>query len=139
MLEHVAVRARVLIALVGLVLGGCAGARGTVKAVTPADVPALSGVWQGTMTGVSGVSFPATLTVNADGTYFIRGGALSAQGKAQADEGHLDFVSTATSGVGAIGDRIGTAVLMDRGDSWSVVGWARAPAGPYNFDFGKVK
>jgi hypothetical protein len=127
-------------ALVGLVLAACAtaGTRGTIKAVTSADVPALAGVWQGTVVGVSGRGVPATLTVNADSTYILRGGAFTAQGRAEVNEGRLDFVSTATSGVGSTGDRIGTAVVVDRGDTWAVVGWGRSPAGPYNFEFSKT-
>ena len=129
------------IALVGLMVAACAsgGTQGTVKALTGADVPALAGVWQGTVAVMSGRGFPATLTVNADSTYILRTGAFMAQGRVEVNEGRLDFVSTATSGVGSTGDRIGAAVVVDRGGTWAVVGWGRSPAGPYNFEFSKAR
>lgn len=136
-----AVRSVTVLGLVGLIVAACATGtgHGTVKSVTAADLPALAGVWQGSMTGTGGGSFPATLNVNPDGTYVLRGGAITAQGKAEAKDGQVEFVSTATSGVGAIGQRTGSAVVMDRGDTWGLVGSGRAPAGPYNFEFSKVK
>jgi hypothetical protein len=51
----------------------------------------------------------------------------------------LEFISTATSGVGSTGERIGTAVVLDRGDTWGLVGWGRSPAGPYNFEFSRTR
>jgi hypothetical protein len=136
-----AIRGITIIALFGLVIAGCATAAstGTVKAVTPADMRSLAGVWQGTMTGMGGGSIPATLTVEADGSYSARGGAYASQGKAEVKDGKLEFVTTQTSGVGAIGERTGSAVLMDRGDTWGLVGSGRAPAGPFNFEVSKAK
>lgn len=137
----VVVRGVAAIALLGSVVGGCAsaGSTGTVKAVTPADLHSMAGVWQGTMTNISGGSVPATLTVNADGTYSARGGAFASTGKTEAKDGKLDFVTTSTSGGLTIGQRTGSAVLMDRGDTWALVGSGQAPAGPFNFQFSKVK
>jgi hypothetical protein len=136
-----AIRGITVIALFGFVVAGCAtaGSTGAVKALTPADMRSLAGVWQGTMTGMGGGSTPATLTVEADGSYSARGGAFASQGRAEVKDGKLDFVTTQTSGVGAIGERTGSAVVMDRGDSWGLVGSGRAPAGPFNFEFSKVK
>jgi hypothetical protein len=141
MVRFSAIRGVTVIGLFGLVIAGCAtaGSTGTVKAVTPADMRWLAGVWQGTMTGMGGGSVPATLTVEADGGYTVRGGAYASQGKAEVKDGKLEFVTTQTSGVGAIGERTGSAVLMDRGDTWGLVGSGRAPAGPFNFDVSKVK
>ena len=139
MSRHRVVETFTAVALFGLLLGGCAtgDGRGTVKALVPADAPALAGLWQGSLTVMSGVSSPATLTVNADQTYIIRAGAFTAQGKAEIQEGRLEFISTATSGVGSTGSRIGTAVVLDRGDAWGLVGSGQSPAGPYNFEFSR--
>jgi len=141
MVKLSAIRGITIITLFGLVIAGCAtaGSTGTVKAVTPADMRSLAGVWQGTMTGMGGGSIPATLTVEADGSYSARGGAYASQGKAEVKDGKIEFVTTQTSGVGAIGERTGSAVLMDRGDTWALVGSGRAPAGPFNFEVSKAK
>ena len=135
------VRSFTVIALCASVIAGCAtaGSMGTVTAMTPAEMRSLAGVWQGTMTGMGGGSVPATLTVQPDGSYSARGGAFASQGRAEVIDGKLDFVTTQTSGVGAIGERTGSAVLMDRGDSWGLVGSGRAPAGPFNFQFSRAK
>jgi hypothetical protein len=132
----------IVAAVASVAIAGCAGGgamSGTVVAIQPGDMAKLAGTWQGTMTATSGASVPATLTVNRDGTYTSRGGAYASAGKAQLKDGKVDFVTTYTSGGQAVDDRSGSAVLMDRGDSWGLVGSGRADAGPFNFDFSKTK
>jgi hypothetical protein len=122
-------------------IAGCAsgGGGGTVMSVMSTDAPFLSGVWQGSMAGTTGSSFPATLTVRPDRTYTIQAGAISSQGRAEAVDGHIAFVSTATTGGMQVGERTGTAVLVDNGNEWGLVGQGRSPSGPYNFQFRKPK
>jgi hypothetical protein len=134
----------VLVAVVAALIAGCAGRDvGTPKALTDADRPLLAGTWQGTMVGSTGATVPATLRVNSDGTYTIQGGASSSQGKAEIRDGSMQFVATGAA-VGraeatGTGERWGTAVLLDRGDTWAIVGSGQAAAGPYNFEFSKPK
>jgi hypothetical protein len=37
------------------------------------------------------------------------------------------------------GQRTGTGVVLDRGDTWAIIGSGQAAAGPYNFEFSKPK
>jgi hypothetical protein len=128
-----------MVALVTWAIAGCAGPTGTIMAVTAANAPTLAGTWQGSITDPAGKSFPATLTVRPDSTYMVQGGAFVAQGKAQPKDGHLQFVSTSTTGGLAVGERTGSAVLMDQGTGWAMIGSGQAPAGPFNFEFRKPK
>ncbi len=139
----------VLVAAVALLIAGCSGhspvtSGGTVKAVSASDLAALAGTWQGSATGATGNSSAATLSFNRDGTYSLSAGPWSAQGKAEARDGGLVFVA-AGGGTGrgeaaaATGERSGSAVLMDEGDRWALVGSGRGSQGPYNFAFRKPK
>src|SRR5262245_22439720 len=95
-----------VIVVVTLAVAGCGtGGGGTVKAVTAADAPALAGVWQGYMLSTQGTSYPATLTVKPDGTYVVQGGALRGEGRAEPRDGHVQFVSTSTTGGMSVGER----------------------------------
>jgi hypothetical protein len=136
-----AVRRIGMIALVAGLMAACAsGSRGgTVIYVIAADAPQLAGAWQGFMTGPSGGGIEAILNVRPDGTYTVQGGSLTSQGRAEPRDGHIQFVSSSTTGGMQVGERTGSAVLIDRGSSWGLVGSGRAPAGPYNFDFNKAK
>jgi hypothetical protein len=127
-----------LAALVALAIAGCA-TKGTVKPVTAADAGLLHGVWQGSVTNPAGRSDPATLTVRPDGSYTTQAGAFSSTGSTQLKDGHVQFVSTSMSGGFAVGERSGSAVLMDRGGSWALVGSGHSQSGPFNFDFSKPK
>jgi hypothetical protein len=83
---------------------------------------------------------PASLTIRPDGTYTTNAGAFSSSGKAEIRDGFVQFMSTAGSGPMGAGDRAGSAVLMDRGSTWGLVGSGHAStAGPFNFDFSKAK
>jgi hypothetical protein len=128
----------ILAVLVGLAMAGCV-TRGTVKQVTAADASLLPGVWQGAVTTPAGKSETATLTVRSDGTYTTQAGAFSSTGKTELKDGHLQFISTSATGAVAVGERSGSAVLMDRGRSWALVGSGHSSAGPFNFDFSKPK
>ena len=128
----------VVVVLVAWAIAGCA-AGGTVKPVTAADAGLLAGVWQGSVTYPAGGSSPATLTTRPDGTYSILAGAFSSTGKTELKDGHVNFVSTSQSGGLAVGERAGSAVLMDRTTSWGLVGSGHSQSGPFNFDFSKTK
>ena len=131
-------RGIVAVALVAWAIAGCA-AGGTVKSVTAADAGLLAGVWQGTLTTPGARSSFATLTVRPDGTYSNEAGGFSSTGKTGLKDGHVQFVSTSTTGGLEVGERAGTAVLMDRTTSWGLVGSGHSQAGPFNFDFSKPK
>jgi hypothetical protein len=100
-----------------------------VVTLQPSDMAKLAGTWQGTMTNVAGISWPATLTVSPDGTYTTQGGAFTSQGRAELNDGKLIFVTSYTSGGLAIDDRSGSVVLTDTGDSWRLVGAGRTDLG----------
>ena len=133
-------------AVVAALISGCVSGSQTVgrpKSLTEADRPILAGTWQGTMVSSTAASIPATLYVNRDGTYTIQAGPASSQGKAEIRDGELEFVASSvivgrTEG-GATGQRTGSAVVLDRGDTWALVGTGRAAAGPYHFEFSKPK
>ena len=128
-----------LVGLAVLLVAGCAS-QGTVKKLTPADASLLTGQWGGTVNppGTTGM-VPGTLTVKPDGTYATNAGAFSTTGKAEIKDGYVQFSSTSGSGP-MVGERTGTATLMDRGTSWGLVGSGYSSlAGPFNFDFSKTK
>ena len=131
----------VMAVLVAGVIAGCAtGPSGTVKQLTAADVASLSGTWQGIISPPSGSNTPATLTVTPDGNYQTAAGAFSSTGKVEIVNGHVQFMSTGGTGGLAAGQRSGSAVVMDRGTSWGLVGNGYAQmSGPFNFDFSKTK
>jgi hypothetical protein len=133
----------VMAVLVAGAIAGCAsigGPAGTVKKLTPADAASLAGTWQGLISPPAGSNQQATLTVKPDGTYQTSGGAFSSSGKMEIVDGHVLFMSTGGTGALAAGQRSGSAVVMDRGSSWGLVGNGHAQvAGPFNFDFNKAK
>lgn len=133
----------VMAVLIAAAIAGCSatgGPAGTVKQLTPADVPSLVGTWQGLISPPGGSNQAATLTVNRDGTYQTTAGAFSSVGKMEIANGHVQFVSTGGTGGLAAGQRSGSAVVMDRGSSWGLVGNGYAQmSGPFNFDFSKTK
>jgi hypothetical protein len=76
-------RSLLVAAIVASALAGCAsggGVSGRVVTLQPSDMAKLAGTWQGTMTNVAGISWPATLTVSPNGTYTRQGGAFTSQG-----------------------------------------------------------
>jgi hypothetical protein len=135
----------VLVAVIAALITGCAGRNvGTLKSLTETDRPLLVGTWQGTMISPNGASIPATLQVNSDLTYTNQAGQASSQGRAEIREGRMEFVATGgATGRGEAtpaGERRGSAVLLDRGDTWAIVGSGQASVfGPYNFEFSKPK
>ncbi len=136
------------VALVASALAGCGSttfsSAGTMRTVYAADLKTLAGTWQGTGRGATGDNLPATLRLSPDGTYSLEAGPWTAQGKAQVSDGALVFMATG-GGTGrgeaaaAVGTRTGSAVVMDEGDNWALVGSGRAASGPYNFAFRKPK
>jgi hypothetical protein len=132
----------VMAVVVAAAIGGCAGAGGMggqVVPVDPGDLAKLAGTWQGTIIFPSGASYPATLLVYANGTYATEAGAFTSRGRAQVQNGRLDFVTTYTSGGLTVDNRTGSARLVDNGASWGLTGSGWADAGLYNFDFSKPK
>ena len=131
-----------LVAAVALLIAGCAGT-GNLKALTDADRAMLAGTWQGQVVNSTGARSAATLRVNAGGTYTITAGPASSQGRTEIRDGSFSFVaSAAPMGRGeaaSTGQRTGTGVVLDRGDTWAIVGSGQAAAGPYNFEFSKPK
>jgi hypothetical protein len=129
----------VMAVLVAGVIAGCASS-GTVKQLTPADAASLAGTWQGYLSPVSGSNQSATIVVKPDGTYTSSSGAFLSSGKLDIVNGHVHFVSTGGTGGLAAGQRSGSAVVMDRGMSWGMVGNGYAElSGPFNFDVSKTK
>jgi hypothetical protein len=125
--------------LVAGVIAGCASS-GTVKQLTPADAASLAGTWQGYVSPVSGSNQSTTVVVKPDGTYTTTAGAFLSSGKLEIVNGHVQFVSTGGTGGLAAGQRSGSAVVMDRGTSWGMVGNGYAErSGPFNFDVSKTK
>jgi len=133
----------VMAVLVAGVIAGCAstsGPAGTVKQLTPADAASLAGTWQGWISPPSGSNRPATLTVTPDGIYQISAGAYSSSGKLEIVNGRVQFLSTGGTAGLAAGSRSASAVVMDRGSNWGLVGNGHAQiSGPFNFDFNKAK
>ena len=133
----------VMAVLVAGVIAGCSatgGPAGTVKKLTPADAASLTGTWQGLISPPSGSNVQATLTVKPDGTYQTAAGAFSSTGKLEISDGNVLFMSTGGTGGLAAGQRSGSAVVMDRGSNWGLVGNGHAQmSGPFNFDFNKTK
>ena len=133
----------VLAVLVAGVVAGCSatgGPSGTAKELTSADAPMLAGTWTGLVSPSSGSNYSATLMVRPDGTYTTSGGAFLSAGKLEIVNGRVNFVSTGgTGGMGAA-TRAGSAVVMDRSNSWGLVGTGHSDVtGPFNFDFNKTK
>jgi len=126
-----------LIAAITLAISGCASS-GRVVPLQPQEMARLVGTWQGTVIYPNGVSWPATLSVYPNGTYAVEAGAFSARGSTQVKNGKLDFVNT-ESGPLTIGNRSGSATLVDQGSSWGLTGSGWATAGVFNFDFSKPK
>jgi hypothetical protein len=137
------VQSIVMAVLVAGAVAGCSatgGPAGTAKQVTSADAPSLTGTWNGLVSPSSGSNYPATLMVSPDGSYTTSGGPFMTEGKMQIVNGHIHFVSTGGTGAMGVADRSGTAVVMDRGSSWGLVGNGYSSVtGPYNFDFNKTK
>ena len=137
------VQSIVIAVLVAGVIAGCSatsGPTGTAKQITSADVPALTGTWNGLVSPSSGSNYPATLMIKPDGTYTSSGGAFLSEGKMQIVNGHIQFISTGGTGGMAASERSGSAVVMDRGNSWGLVGNGSSNvSGPFNFDFNKTK
>ena len=133
----------VMAVLVAGVIAGCSatgGPAGTAKQITSADVPQLTGTWNGLVSPASGSNYPARLIINPDGTYTTSGGAFLSAGKMQIVNGHIQFMSTGGTGGMAATERSGSAVVMDRGNSWGMVGnGSSTGSGPFNFDFSKTK
>ena len=130
----------VMAVLVAGVIAGCASSSSTVKQMTPADASLLTGTWQGYLSPVSGSNQSMTLMVKPDGTYTTSSGAFLSAGKLDIVNGHVQFMSTGGTGGLAAGQRSGSAVVMDRGSSWGLVGNGHAQmSGPFNFDFNKTK
>jgi hypothetical protein len=78
--------------------------------------------------------------IKPDGTYTSSGGAFLSEGKMQIVNGHIQFISTGGTGGMAASERSGSAVVMDRGNSWGLVGNGSSNvSGPFNFDFNKTK
>jgi hypothetical protein len=137
-----------LVASVAWAMAGCGSTTlsspGTARTVYASDLAMLAGTWQGTGKGATGDTSSATLRLNTDGTYSLQMGAWSAQGKAQVVDGALVFAASGGGtgrgeGAGAVGERTGSAVVMDEGDNWALVGSGRSSSGPYNFAFRKAK
>jgi hypothetical protein len=83
---------------------------------------------------------PASLTVRPDGTYSTEAGAFSTSGKAEIKDGYVQFFSSTGSGSLGLGDRAGSAVMMDRDTSWALVGSGHSSiGGPFSFEFTKKK
>ena len=136
------------VALVASALAGCGSttfsSAGTMRTVYASDLATLAGTWQGTGKGATGDTMAATLRLAPDGTYSIQMGTWSGQGKAQVVDGALVFAASGGGtgrgeGAAAVGERSGSAVVMDEGDNWALVGSGRATTGPYNFAFRKAK
>ena len=129
-----------IVALVVWAVTGCAS-QGVQKKLTAADAGLLPGTWGGTVNppGTTGM-VPASLTIRPDGTYSTDAGAFSSSGKAEIKDGFVQFISTAATGPINVGDRAGSAVLMDRDTSWALVGSGHASiGGPFSFEFTKKK
>lgn len=126
-----------LIAAAALSVSGCA-ASGRVVPLQAQDMATLVGTWQGTVIYPNGMSWPATLSVNRNGTYVVEAGAFTARGTAGVKNGRLDFANT-EGGPLAIGNRTGSATLVDEGSSWGLVGSGWADTGVFNFDFSRTK
>jgi hypothetical protein len=136
------------VALLASALAGCGSttfsSAGTMRTVYASDLATLAGTWQGTGRGATGDNIPATLRLNPDGTYSLQAGPWTAQGKAEVTDGALVFSATGGGtgrgeGAAAVGTRTGSAVVMDEGDNWALVGTGRSASGPYNFAFRKPK
>ena len=137
-----------LVASVAWAMAGCGSTTlsspGTATTVYVSDLAKLAGTWQGTGKGPTGDTIAATLRLAPDGAYSIQAGAFSGQGKLEVRDGALVFVATGggtgrTEGAAAVGERTGSAVVMDEGDNWALVGNGRGGGGPYNFAFRKPK
>ena len=137
-----------LVASVAWAMAGCGSTTlsspGTTTTVYASDLKTLAGTWQGTGKGATGDTIAATLRLAPDGTYSIQAGPWSGQGKAEVRDGALVFVATGGGtgrgeGAAAVGERTGSAVVMDEGANWALVGSGRSGSGPYNFAFRKAK
>jgi hypothetical protein len=127
----------VIASVVGLFIGGCSVGR--VVPLQPNDLAKLVGTWEGTIIYPSGVRSPGNLLIYPNGTYLTEAGAFTARGSTQLRDGRLDFVSGETTGGIALGNRTGSATLVDQGSSWGLIGSGWADAGVFNFDFSKSK
>jgi hypothetical protein len=137
-----------LVAVVAWAVAGCASSNpGTARALGAADIRLLEGTWQGTVTGADmGSGVPATIRIEPSGAYTAQGALISSTGKIEIRDGKAEFVAAPTgvtgrAEAGAVppGARAGSAVLMDRGDHWVLVGSGTGPTGPYNFSLNRPK
>jgi len=128
-----------MVVLVAGLVAGCA-TTGTAKHMTGADAALLNGTWQGNLYPAQGGGVTTTLMVKSDGTYSTLGGAFLSSGKIVIKDGYVHFASTSGTGPLMLGDRTGSATLMDRGTNWGLVGSGYASmSGPFNFDYNKAK
>jgi hypothetical protein len=129
-----------LVGVVAAVAWGCASSQSVSTA--PMDLPSLAGTWQGTASGLQGLSQPITMRIGADGTYMTTGGVFTAQGTAQVKDGKLVLTSTGTTG-GQAASPVATAVLSERREPSQVVqvltGSGASSAGPYSFVVSRPK
>jgi hypothetical protein len=129
-----------LVGVVATVAWGCASSQSVSTA--PMDLSSLAGTWQGTASGLQGLSQPITMRIGADGTYTTSGGVFTAQGTAQVKDGKLVLTSTGTTG-GQTASPVSTAVLSERREPSQVVqvltGSGASSAGPYSFVVSRPK
>ena len=133
---------------VGLVTSaalGCVSTHEATRSIGLGDLAPLAGTWQGTASAAQGLSQPATLVINTDGTFTMTGGTggvFMSQGTVQAKDGRIMLTSRSTSG-GQTADRVTTAVLSERAEPSQVVqvltGAGTSAAGPYSFSVSRPK
>src|SRR5262245_60458566 len=105
-----------LIGMIAAASFGCVATHESARPIVSSDLSGLVGTWQGTASGAQGLSQPATLMINGDGTYTMTGGTggvFTSLGTTRVEDGRIVFVSRTTSG-GQTADRITTAVLSER-------------------------
>jgi hypothetical protein len=133
------------VGLVTVAALGCVSTHEATRSIGSGDIAPLAGTWQGTASGAQGLSQPATLVLNTDGTFTMTGGTggvFMSQGTAQVKDGRIILTSRSTSG-GQTADRVTTAVLSERTEPSQVVqvltGSGTSAAGPYSFSVSKPK
>jgi len=104
-------------------------------AATELDIKTLVGKWDGWWIG--GNSSPAEVTINPDGTYVSRLGAVSGTGTFRIVNGVILTEGHLSGARAPLSDRTATVTLVQKDGAAVLTGYGRTSDGPYSFTLTK--
>jgi hypothetical protein len=95
---------------------GCASSSLSLQSLGPGDLTSLAGTWEGTASGLEGLSVVSrrqiTLTISADGAFAASGGAYTTRGTARIKDGGL-FLASGFQSPEQAPQQVATATLSE--------------------------